>query len=60
MSFLLFHAKFTDILLGFPDKSSSKGNEEALDADHYAADSGDIYARSRKQSSRQGMYIYCN
>lgn len=44
----------TDV--GFSDKPS-KVNDEIIDQDHYAADNGDIYARSRKQrTSRPGMY----
>ena len=46
------------IVLGPPDK---KGTDEILDADHYVADSGEIYARSRKQrTSRPGTMMYCN
>jgi len=55
---LIISCIILEYFTGFPDKSV-KGSDEILDQDHYAADSGDIYARSRKQSSaRQGMCVY--
>ena len=40
--------------VGSPDRSS-KINDGIADVDHYTADNGDIYARSRKQSRATGM-----
>ena len=54
ISFLLFHAVFMMYTAESPDKSF-KTNDGMIDADHYTADNGDIYARSRKQTRAAGM-----